>query len=502
MNGVPRTNLFKRHCERTGGKSGSNTTNVDKMTNFEDVWNLVDDKAPHYAELSDYVWDVPETNYEEHLSSAAHAGRLKAEGFAVTRGVTGIPTAVMGEAGEGGPVIAILGEFDALPGLSQVAGLTEPRPVVEGGNGHGCGHNLLGAGSMLAAAAVKDYLAANDLQGRIRYYGCPAEEGGSSKGFMVRAGVFDDVDIAISWHPAAFVGVNNPISLACNELNFHFTGRASHAASSPHLGRSALDAVELMNVGVNYLREHMPPTARIHYAITDTGGHAPNVVQAKATVRYLVRARTLPELLELVSRVKDVAAGAALMTGTSVHSEVLSGDANLIGNTPLEALMHGLIQRLGLPLFNDTDRATAAKFQNTFSPADIAASFSRFGLPIRSGVSLCDVIFPPGSGDGTIVGSTDVGTVSWVVPTVQMRGATYAIGTPGHSWQLVAQGKLPAAHKGMIHAGKVMASTVIELFLKPELIAEAKADHALRLEGSPFINPIPDDVQPALPKAG
>lgn len=470
------------------------------MKNFDSVWDIVEQKSPSFAELSDYVWEVPETNYEEYRSSDAHAAQLEAEGFRVERGVAGIPTAVMGEAGEGGPIIAILGEFDALPGLSQVAGLAEPRPIAEGGNGHGCGHNLLGSGSMLAAAAVKDYLVANNLPGRIRYYGCPAEEGGSSKGFMVRAGVFDDVDIAISWHPAAFAGVNNPISLACNELNFHFTGRASHAAASPHLGRSALDAVELMNVGVNYLREHMPSTARIHYAVTDTGGHAPNVVQAKATVRYLVRARTLPDLLELVARVKDVAAGAALMTGTSVRSEVVSGDANLVGNTPLEALMHGHIERLGPPPFDDADRATAAKFQETFSPADVATSFARFGLPVRKGVSLCDVIFPLGNGDGTIVGSTDVGTVSWVVPTVQMRGATYAIGTPGHSWQLVAQGKLPAAHKGMAHAAKVMASTAIDLFSKPELIAEAKADHAERLDGTPFVNPIPDDVQPPLPE--
>jgi aminobenzoyl-glutamate utilization protein B len=470
------------------------------MKNSDAVWGLVDEKTAAFADLSDRVWDIPETNYEEYRASEAHAEQLEAEGFRITRHVAGMPTAIMGEAGQGGPVIAILGEFDALPGLSQVAGLAEPREVVPGGNGHGCGHNLLGAGSMLAAAAVKDYLAANNLPGRIRYYGCPAEEGGSSKGFMVRAGVFDDVDIAICWHPAAFVGVNNPISLACNELNFHFSGRASHAAATPHLGRSALDAVELMNVGVNYLREHMPSSARIHYAVTDTGGHAPNVVQARASVRYLVRSRNLPELLELVGRVKDVAAGAALMTGTSVRSEIISGDADLVGNAPLESLMHSHIERLGLPSFDDEDRAAAAKFQETFSAADIAASFARFGLKVRKGVSLCDVIFPLYSGDSSIVGSTDVGTVSWVVPTVQVRGATYAIGTPGHSWQLVAQGKLPAAHKGMAHAAKVMASTAAELFLKPDLIAQAKADHAERLADTPFVNPIPDDVQPPLPE--
>jgi aminobenzoyl-glutamate utilization protein B len=470
------------------------------MRNSGEVWEIVEARREAFFELSDCVWETPETNYEEYRSSNEHAALLEREGFRVSRGIASLPTAVMGEAGEGGPVIAILGEFDALPGLSQVAGLAEERPLVEGGNGHGCGHNLLGSGSMLAASAVKDYLKRNGLKGRVRYYGCPAEEGGSSKGFMVRAGVFDDVDIAISWHPAAFAGVNNPISLACNEINFHFSGRASHASATPHLGRSALDAVELMNVGVNYMREHMPSTARIHYAVTDTGGSAPNVVQARATVRYLVRARTLPELNNLVQRVKKVADGAALMTETTVRSRIISGDANLIGNTPLESLMHSQLERLGPPDFSDADHETARKFQRTFSPEDIADSYRRFNVLPKEGQALCDSIFPPQSGDGSIVGSTDVGTVSWVVPTVQMRGATYAIGTPGHSWQLVAQGKLPAAHKGMEHAAKAMASTAVELFTNPELIEAAKADHRSRLDGISFVNPIPDDVQPPLPE--
>ncbi|CDM62782.1 MULTISPECIES: M20 family metallopeptidase [Rhizobium] len=470
------------------------------MKNTDTVWDIVEAKRDGFFALSDRIWDMPETNYEEHHSAEEHARQLDIEGFRVERGIAGLPTAVMGEAGEGGPVIAILGEFDALPGMSQEAGVAEQREVKANGNGHGCGHNMLGAGSMLAAAAVKAFLAANGLKGRVRYYGCPAEEGGSSKGFMVRAGVFDDVDIAISWHPAAFAGVNNPVSLACNEINFHFTGRSSHASATPHLGRSALDAVELMNVGVNYMREHMPSTARIHYAVTDTGGSAPNVVQARATVRYLIRARNLPELLSLVERVKKVAQGAALMTETSVGSEVISGDANLVGNAPLEELMFAKLQRLGPPVFNDEDRATARKFQQTMSSEDISSSYARFGLKPKKDQPLCDEIFPLYAGDSTIVGSTDVGSVSWVVPTVQMRGATYAIGTPGHSWQLVAQGKLPAAHKGMAHAAKVMASTAIELIGNPELIDAAKADLRARLDGTPFVNPIPNDVQPPLPE--
>jgi aminobenzoyl-glutamate utilization protein B len=254
-----------------------------------------------------------------------------------------------------------------------------------------------------------------------------------------------------------------------------------------------------MNVGVNYMREHMPSTARIHYAVTDAGGLAPNVVQGQATVRYLIRARDLPTLQTLLRRVGRIAEGAALMTETTMRSEFLSGDANLIGNTPLEALMHSHIVRLGPPPFDDEERAFAKAMQATFNEDDIRTSFARFGLKPRPGVALCDAIFPPESGDGTLVGSTDVGTVSWVVPTVQMRGAVYAIGTPGHSWQLVAQGKTPAAHKGMEHAAKVMAAAAIDLIADSALVAAAKADFRARLAESTFVNPIPDGVDPPLP---
>ena len=250
-----------------------------------------------------------------------HTAMLEQHGFRVTKNVAGIPTAVMGEAGEDGPVIAILGEYDALPGLSQEAGVAEPKPMAGDGYGHGCGHNLLGSASMLAATAVKDYLAAHGIKGRVRYYGCPAEEGGAAKGFMARAGAFSDVDVAISWHPAAFSGVTEAMSLANTRIDFTFHGRASHAAAAPHLGRSALDAVELMDVGVNYMREHMPSDARIHYAVLDAGGIAPNVVQARAKAGYLIRARELPELTRLIARVRKVAEGAALMSETRVELE-------------------------------------------------------------------------------------------------------------------------------------------------------------------------------------
>jgi len=468
------------------------------MQNIEPVWRLVEAKEPRFVELSNEVWATPELNYQEHRSAASHVARLEQEGFKVRTGVAGLPTAMVGEAGKGGPVVAILGEYDALPGLSQEAGIAERRPLPQSSNGHGCGHNMLGSASLLAATAVKDWLAASGFEGRVRYYGCPAEEGGSGKGFMVREGAFDDVDVAICWHPSAFTGVNRPFSLACVEMDFSFLGRSAHAAGAPHLGRSALDAVELMNVGVNYMREHMPATARVHYALIDSGGIAPNVVQAKAVVRYLVRAGTLGEMWALVDRVKKVAQGAALMTETSVTATQLSGDANLVGNAPLEEAMFANMMRLGPPRFDSADKAFAAEIQRTLRREDIVSAYGRFGLQPKEGETLSEEIYPLGSGVETSVGSTDVGTVSWVVPTVQCRVACYAIGTPGHSWQLVAQGLSGAAHKGLAYAAKVMAGTAIEVLSDSGLLARAKAAHRSFREENPFTNPIADDLAPPL----
>ncbi len=469
------------------------------MRNTEQIWNIVDGKQADYIALADRVWGMPELAYGEHRSAAEHVAMLEQEGFRITRELAGIPTAMMAEAGEDGPVIAILGEYDALPGLSQEAGLAEPRPVEgDGGVGHGCGHNLLGSAAMLAASAVKDWLAASGMKGRVRYYGCPAEEGGAAKGFMVRAGAFKDVDIAISWHPASFSGVNEAVSLANTRIDFTFVGRASHAAGAPDLGRSALDAVELMNVGVNYLREHMPDDARVHYAYLDAGGIAPNVVQARAKVRYLIRASDLAGLTALVARVRKIADGAALMTETAVSTQVVSAVSNLMANTPLEQAMHDNFERLGPPEFDAGDRAYAERIRATLTPADTAAAFNRVGVPVRPDLPLCDFIIPLGSHGRGGNGSTDVGDVSWVVPTVQARGATCAVGTPFHSWQLTAQGKSPAAHKGLVHVAKVMAGTALDALQDPALIARAKADLAERTRVTPYQCPLPDDVEPPI----
>lgn len=471
------------------------------MHNTDEIWRRVDEKSPDYIAMSDQIWTTPELGFQETRSAAEHIARLTAEGFRIETGLAGIPTAFMGEAGEGGPVIAILGEFDALPGLSQEAGTATQTPVETGGNGHACGHNLLGSASLLAASAVKDWLATNGLPGRVRYYGCPAEENGSAKGFLVRDGYFDDVDAAICWHPAAFTGVTLPFSLACVELEFVFTGRASHAAAAPELGRSALDAVELMSVGVNYMREHMPSTARVHYALIDGGGRATNVVQARAVVRHLVRAGTLQEMWPLVERVKKIAEGAALMTETQVTAEQLSGDANVVGNDALETCMDGALHRLGPPRFDDADRAFATEIQGSLHETDILAAYEHNGLTPRSGESLNEEIYPRGATSPMSVGSTDVGAVSWATPTVQCRVACYAVGTPGHSWQLVAQGRAPAAHKGMVHAAKAMATTAVEVLSDAALLERAKTQHAAFRAAKPFVNPIGPELKPALDMA-
>jgi aminobenzoyl-glutamate utilization protein B len=467
------------------------------MDNRSDIWLGVDAIKPRFIDLADKIWAMPEVCYTEARSSAEHLAELRHQGFRITENVANIPTALMGEWGEGGPVIAFLGEYDALPGLSQEAGVAEPRPIEAGGHGHGCGHNLLGSAALLSATAVKDWLAANKVPGRVRYYGCPAEEGGAAKTFMVRSGAFDDADIAITWHPNSFWEVAVTPSLANTRADFIFTGRTAHAAASPHLGRSALDAVELMNVGVNYMREHMPSDARVHYAMLDTGGIAPNVVQAHARVRYSIRARDLPGMNELVGRVHKIAQGAALMTETKMEMRIISAVSNVLDNTPLEQTLHRIMEDLGPPHFDEADKAFAAKIQSTLTDKDIASVYHSIGMDPTER-PLADFIVPLDAKRNPQIGSTDVGDVSWVVPTVQVHAPTVAIGTPFHTWQVVAQGKSPHAHKAMVQAAKAMAALGVKALREPELIASAKADLAKRTARTPYVSPLPDNVAPPL----
>lgn len=467
-------------------------------TNKHVIWDFVSRNQKRFQELADKVWSTPETCYSEQNSMSAHVDELIYHGFSVTKGIANIPTAVVGEYGTDGPIIAFLGEYDALAGLSQKADVFHQDPVKKGENGHGCGHNLLGSASMQAAVALKEWLKDSNLPGVVRYYGCPAEEGGAAKTFMVRDKIFKDVDVAITWHPGCLPGIVKGSSLANCRVDFTFEGRASHAAVSPHLGRSALDAIELMNVGVNYMREHMPDKARIHYALIDGGGISPNVVQAKAKVRYVVRDETTPKMMELLERVKEIAKGAALMTQTKVKTKILAGVSNLLYNETLGNIMQGNLDQLGAPEFSKEEHLYAKKYQDTLTRKDIESAYSHAGIDLVEGQVLAETVVAGDVKPVDMGGSTDVADVSWVVPTVSLWGANYAIGTPFHSWQMTAQGKSSIAIKGMTHAAMVMAATGSDLILNKTILDDAWSEHNKTIEKEGYMLPISLSASPPI----
>mgnify|MGYP001436256168 FL=1 len=467
-------------------------------TDKHSIWDFVSINQKRFQALANKVWSTPETCYTEQLSMRAHVEELKYHEFSVKIGIANIPTAVLGEYGKSGPTIAFLGEYDALAGLSQKADQFRQVPIKKGGNGHGCGHNLLGSASMQAAVALRDWLKDSNLPGVVRYYGCPAEEGGAAKTFMVRDKIFKDVDVAITWHPGCLPGIVKGSSLANCRVDFTFEGRASHAAVSPHLGRSALDAIELMNVGVNYMREHMPDKARIHYAMIDGGGISPNVVQAKAKVRYVVRDETTPKMMELLERVKEIAKGAALMTQTKVKTKILAGVSNLVYNETLGNIMQGNLDQLGAPEFSKEEILYAKKYQDTLTRKDIESAYSHAGIDVVKGQVLAESVVSGNIKPVDMGGSTDVADVSWVVPTVSLWGANYAIGTPFHSWQMTAQGKSSIAIKGMTHAAMVMAATGSDLMTNRKILDDAWSEHNKTIEKEGYMLPISLSASPPI----
>ncbi|SFK18232.1 M20 family metallopeptidase [Brevibacillus centrosporus] len=460
------------------------------MNDHKIVSDLIEEKKQQFTDISDSIWGYSEIKYEEVRSAEILGRMLEAEGFQVEWNAGGIETALVGSFGEGKPVIAFLGEYDALSGLSQEAGIAVKSPINDGGNGHGCGHNLLGAGSLAAAVAVRHYMQQTGLKGTVRYYGCPAEEGGGGKAHMVRAGLFDDVDIAFTWHPWDENLAYNCRMLATCQMYFKFTGVSSHASFSPHMGRSALDAVELMNVGANFLREHMIPDARLHYAITNAGGLAPNVVQAEAEVLYKLRAPKSQQVSELLDRVCDIARGAALMTGTNLEMQFDAASADLIPNITLGKLLHKNFLEYGAETYTEEEVAFAKAIQDTFSEEEKKV------VKKQNGKVLSEKVNDYSEEPGFIPASTDLGDVSWVVPTGQIYVSTCAFGTPFHSWQLVSQGKSSIAHKGMLLAGKVMAASAIEVMKNPQWIETAKAEHLEQLEGEVYQSLIPAGTKP------
>ena len=468
----------------------------------------IDREREAICTASDLVWDNPETAFLEYKSMEILCDLLTKEGFEVKQNVANIPTAFTGTFGSGKPVIGFLGEYDALSGISQVAGCVEKKPLVEGANGHGCGHNLLGAGAIGAAIAMKEYLEKNGKEGTVVFFGCPGEEGGSGKAFLARDGVFDDVDFAITWHPSDVNGVWVGSTLANYQVAYRFYGISSHAAGSPEKGRSALDAVELMNTGVQYLREHIIQEARVHYAITNTGGFSPNVVQPYAEVLYLIRAPKNAQVKEIFERVNDIAKGAALMTGTKMELEFIKACSNLVDNTTMQEVMYKNALEIEREGFTTEEQAIAAEYHATFGnkKLDIQEQLKNFEKSNKAAAeavmapyvdaALYDFIMPLSDVEGCMASSTDVGDVSYVCPVVQMKGLTEVAGTPAHTWQWTSQGKSSIAHKGMIFSAKVMAATAIDMYESPEKIEAAKKELSNRLGGGKYECGIPKDVMP------
>ncbi len=443
------------------------------------VLEAIDASQQRTAAMARELWQLAEVGYQEEASSALLSDELERAGFQVERGVAGMPTAFVASYGSGKPVLGVLGEFDALPGMSQVA---EPRQEAlhPGAAGHACGHNLFGPAVLSAAIAVKDWMAGQKRSGTLRFYGTPAEEGGGGKLYLVRAGLFADVDAVLAWHPADRNDPSEPRSLAALAAEIRFRGLAAHASVAPEKGRSALDAVEAFDFMVNLMREHMPSDARIHYVITD-GGKAPNIVPDSASVSYLVRHPRLEVLDELWGRVLKAAEGAALGTGTTMEWELTSFYYPLLGNACLSALQEKNMKRVGGVDYTPQESAFAEALARTLPPG---------GLPIGSQKGLS----PPNSVEGR--GSTDVGDVSWVVPTTQFFAATWVPGTPPHTWQAVAASGTSIGEKGMLVASKTLALTLVDLLSDPAHVAKAKAEFDQRRGGQAYEPRIGDREPP------
>ena len=428
----------------------------------KEIGATIDQRSSEYTKISDAIWGFAEPRFQEYESSKLQQEFLKSRGFSVKSDLAGEETAFIAEWGSGKPILAFLGEFDALSSLQQEADNLERCPIPGKTNGHGCGHHLLGTASVAAVDSLKTYMEENHMSGTIRYYGCPAEENAGGKAYLVRDGYFDDCDIAITWHPYTMnKAMKGGYHLANFRAFFTFHGISSHAAGAPELGRSALDAVEIMDIGVNYMREHMIDAARVHGAITNSGGIAPNVIPAEAQILYAIRAPKVTQVKKLYERMCDIAKGAALITGTTVDIKQVAAYSNLINNDTLADLVQENLEHV---------------------------------IPVGY---MWDFIVDKNTSYGG-GGSTDVGDVSWVVPTGQVYTSCFPAGTALHSWVAVAQGKSSIAHKGMLAAAKVMAYVGAELLLNPELIEKAKADWKEELDGETYPNPLPADLKPSI----
>jgi len=445
------------------------------------VLKKLDSQTEAYSAIAQNIWELAEMGYQEEKSSALLQQTLSDAGFNITKGVAGIPTAFTAEFGSGAPVIGIMGEYDALPGLSQMA-VAEKQSAGKAA-GHACGHHLFGTASTAAAIAVKEWMVANKTKGTIRFYGTPAEEGGSGKVYMVRDGLFNDVDIALHWHPSSQNAASAGAALANKSAKFRFYGVSAHAAGAPEKGRSALDGVEAMNAMINMMREHIPQEARIHYVITD-GGKAPNVVPDFAEVYYYARHNSRNVVIDIFDRMVKAAEGAALGTGTTMDYEMIGGTHELLPNLTLQKLMHDKLSKIGGITYSSEELAFADK---------IAVSLGQEKADLDTAKNI-----QPYKTEARAYGSTDVGDVSFTVPTVGMGAATWVPGTPAHSWQAVAAGGTTIGKKGMMVAAKTLTLTAIELFQNKDLVQRAKTEFVERRGADFTYIPLLGDRAPAL----
>ncbi len=447
------------------------------------------------------IWDHPQVALQETFAAQLLADRIAADGFSLTWGAGGMPTAFVAEWGEGSPVIGFLGEYDALPGLSQALS-SEKSPLEDGGPGHGCGHNLFGTACMASVMALKTAMREKQIDGTIRFYGCPAEETLVGKTFMARDGVFDDLDAAISWHPNDTNIIWNGSSLAMNSFKVNFHGVAAHAGSSPWLGRSALDAVILMDAGVNYMREHVPQESRIHSVVT-SGGQAPNVVPAFAQVWYFVRAPHREQVEEMYRWMQDIAKGAALMTGTDHEIELITGCYEILPNSVMSDLLYEKMAEVDDMRFTAKERQFARELQATFPDGSVQRAYDwtqiSSGAPLDPAEiedPLWERVVPHSPTPPLLSGSTEVADVSWITPTGQLTTTCWPLGTPGHSWQTVASSGSSIGAKGMIFAAKSMALAGLDLLTKPGLLAEAQAEFERVRGGKDYVTPLPPEATP------
>lgn len=471
------------------------------MDSKQIILDHINQQDEELSYIAKEIWDHPQVALQEDFASKLLASKLEEQGFSIEWGIGQMPTAFVATWGEGSPIIGFLGEYDALPGLSQNL-TSEKSPIESGGPGHGCGHNLFGTACMGSVVSLKKAMEQNNITGTLRFYGCPAEETLVGKTFMAKAGAFDDLDAAITWHPGDNNIVWNGSSLALNSFKVNFHGIAAHAGGSPWLGRSALDGVMLMDVGVNYLREHIHPDSRIHSVVT-SGGQAPNVVPAFAQIWYFVRAPQRDLVEEIYERMLDIAKGAALMSGTTHDIEFITGCYDLLPNDTMSDLLLAKMQEVNDMKFTEQERKFARELQATFLEGSVKRGFdwTQRSASIKLDQQLLDdplweMVIPHSATPPLMGGSTEVGDVSWITPTGQLTTTCWPLGTPGHSWQTVASCGSSIGSKGMLFASKAMALAGLDLLTQPDLLAKAKAEFDQAKNGREYISPLPDNAIP------